>query len=146
VAPAHHDGHLPAQLSLPDLPGHSGSFLTFVLNRAVPACLFVDHRYGEEVEKEDDRSISELLVDQIEFADVILVNKVDLVNAAQRRRITSLISNLNPDAKVVHTTNCAVDVRKVINTGMFSLEKVRGSCCLRTAYMMVPQVQQIAAA
>jgi hypothetical protein len=87
------------------------------------------HRYGDDVEKEDDRSISELLVDQIEFADVILVNKIDLINAAQRRRITSLIANLNPEAKVLHTTNCAADIRKVINTGLFSMEKVRGSCC-----------------
>jgi G3E family GTPase len=63
-------------------------------------------------------------VEQIEFADVVVLNKCDLVSAAQRRRIAGLIASLNPAARVLQTTNSKVDLRHVVSTGLFSLEKV----------------------
>jgi len=58
---------------------------------------------GEAMGEEDERSIVDLLVDQIEFANVILINKLDLITDEQRRRIRSMIAALNPKA-VIHET------------------------------------------
>lgn len=59
--------------------------------------------------EDDERNIAELLVDQIEFADVILLNKLDLVpDSTERQAILAVISSLNPAAKVHFTTNCKV--------------------------------------
>ena len=59
--------------------------------------------------EEDERNIAELLVDQIEFADVILLNKLDLVpHDVQRQALLATIRSLNPDTKVQFTTNCQV--------------------------------------
>ena len=91
-------------------------------NQLPPSCL--ERRHGSEVDPEDERNISELLLEQIEFADVVILNKCDLVSAAQRRRIAGLVASLNPAARVLQTTNSKVDLRHVVNTGLFSLEKV----------------------
>ena len=58
----------------------------------------------------DQRTVVDLLVDQIEFADVILVNKVDLVSDEQRLLVKNLIHRLNPDAKIIETTKSSVPV------------------------------------
>ena len=64
---------------------------------------------GKAANEDDERNIAELLVDQIEFADVILLNKLDLVpDKAERQTILATISSLNPTASVQFTTNCKV--------------------------------------
>lgn len=64
-----------------------------------------DRAAGED----DDRNIAELLLDQIEFADVILLNKRDLVtDEAQRQLILATVQGLNPSAKIEFTTKCEV--------------------------------------
>ena len=65
---------------------------------------------GTAVGEEDERTIVDLLVDQVEFANVILINKVDLVSEEDRRRIRSMIGALNPKAKVYETTNSEIDL------------------------------------
>jgi G3E family GTPase len=53
---------------------------------------------GESLGPDDDRTVADLLVDQVEFADVIVINKVDLASSAELARIEGLISTLNPRA------------------------------------------------
>lgn len=67
----------------------------------------------------DARSISDLLVDQVEFADVILLNKTDLVSAATLRTVETLVTRLNPRAKLIHTDHGIVDTCEVLDTGLF---------------------------
>ena len=67
----------------------------------------------------DARSISDLLVDQVEFADVILLNKTDLVSAATLRTVETLVTRLNPRAKLIHTDHGIVDTTEVLDTGLF---------------------------
>jgi G3E family GTPase len=76
---------------------------------------------GTAVGEEDERTIVDLLVDQVEFANVILINKVDLVSEEDRRRIRSMIGALNPKAKVYETTNSEIDLNRVMGTGLFDL-------------------------
>ncbi len=59
----------------------------------------------------DARTVFDLLVDQIEFADVILLNNVDLVTARQKLLVHHLIHRLNPDAKIIETRKSTAPVR-----------------------------------
>ena len=64
----------------------------------------------QAVSEEDDRNVAELLLDQIEFADVILLNKQDLVpDSKHRQALLAAIKALNPEAKVKFTTKCKVN-------------------------------------
>ena len=76
---------------------------------------------GTAVGEEDERTIVDLLVDQIEFANVILINKVDLVSKEDQHRIRSMIGALNPKAKIYETTNSEIELDRVMGTGLFDL-------------------------
>lgn len=76
---------------------------------------------GTAVGEEDERTIVDLLVDQIEFANVILINKIDLVSKEDRRRIHAMIGALNPKAKIYETTNSEIALDRVMGTGLFDL-------------------------
>ena len=67
----------------------------------------------------DVRSIADLLVDQVEFADVILLNKTDLVGDAMLGTVKTLVRRLNPTAKLIHTEHGVVDIGEVLETGLF---------------------------
>ena len=82
---------------------------------------------GESLGEEDERSVADLLVDQIEFADVILISKTDLVSSEEVSRLNAIIKTLNTDAKVIPISNGEVDVNEVLNTGKFDFEKAQQS-------------------
>ncbi|OMB77535.1 GTP-binding protein [Mycolicibacterium conceptionense] len=67
----------------------------------------------------DARSIADLLTDQVEFADVILLNKTDLVSPAILDTVETLLRRLNPTAKLIRTDHGAVDIGEVLGTGLF---------------------------
>jgi len=71
---------------------------------------------------EDTRTIADLLIDQIEFADVILLNKCDLVGAPEMERIEVMLRRLNPSARIVRTVHGGVELGEVLNTGLFDEE------------------------
>jgi len=76
-----------------------------------------------EAGEDDDRSIVDLLVDQVEFADTIIINKIDLISENQKNELTGIIKSLNPDAEIIFTNNSIIDLDKVLNTGKFDFEK-----------------------
>jgi len=78
---------------------------------------------GESLGEEDERSVADLLVDQVEFADVILVSKTDLAKADDIERLTAILKTLNTDAKIIPVEEGQVDVDSVLNTGLFDFEK-----------------------
>jgi len=67
----------------------------------------------------DERSVSKLLIDQIEFANVILLNKIDLVNDKSIDLILSILKTLNPDAKILKTFKSQVDLEYLLFTNHF---------------------------
>jgi G3E family GTPase len=71
----------------------------------------------------DHRTIVNLLTDQIEFANVIILNKTDLVTAEDIQLIAALISKLNPTAKLINSIFSKVDITEILNTGMFNFEE-----------------------
>lgn len=75
----------------------------------------------------DDRTIVNLLTDQIEFANVILINKIDLVSSQQVEELRAIIHKLNPEASVITTNESKVALECILNTGLFDYEKAEAS-------------------
>lgn len=67
----------------------------------------------------DARSVADLLVDQVEFADVILLNKTDLVSPAALGSVETMVRRLNPRARLLHTDHGVVELDQVLDTGLF---------------------------
>jgi G3E family GTPase len=72
---------------------------------------------------EDERNIADLLIDQVEFANVIVINKTDRLSADQLPRLRALIRRLNPDACLVESEFGRVPLSAIFNTGLFDEEK-----------------------
>lgn len=79
----------------------------------------------ESLGEDDERTLVELIVDQLEFADVIVVNKVDLVTDSQLSIVKSVIRSLNAKAKIIETQWSKVNIDEIINTGLFDIEVAR---------------------
>jgi len=75
----------------------------------------------------DDRTIVNLLTDQVEFANVIVINKIDLVTQDQLEELRSILHKLNPEAHIICTTESKIEFEDVINTGLFDYEKAEAS-------------------
>ena len=82
---------------------------------------------GESLGQEDERSVADLLVDQVEFADVILISKTDLATPADIERLTAILKTLNTDAKIVPIAQGQVEIDKVLSTGLFDFERAQQS-------------------
>ncbi len=80
---------------------------------------------GEALGEEDTRTLVNLLVDQIEFADVIILNKIDAATPEQLDAARKIIRSLNPDAELIETSMSRVPLDKVLNTGRFDHEKAQ---------------------
>ena len=78
---------------------------------------------GESMGEDDTRSLVGLLVEQIEFADVVIVNKASSVSAEQLATVKKLVASLNADAVIVTADHGRVDLDLVLATGMFDEEK-----------------------
>ncbi len=78
---------------------------------------------GESLGEDDERSIVDLLVDQIEFANIILINKANEVSAEDLKKVKGVIKALNPDAKCIDTNYADVPLKEVLNTKLFDFEK-----------------------
>ena len=77
---------------------------------------------GQSLGEEDERTLVDLLVDQIEFANVIIVNKIDLISKDQLQTVTAIIRGLNAKAKIIETTRSQVNLDEVMDTGLFNFE------------------------
>ena len=80
---------------------------------------------GESLGEDDERSVADLLVDQIEFADVLLVSKTDLVEAKDTEKLNAILRSLNTDAEIIPISQGQVDIENVLNTGLFDFEKAQ---------------------
>ena len=81
----------------------------------------VDREMG--LSDQDERNVVDLLTDQIEFANVILLNKCDLVDEEEKTRVLGMIRNLNPKARIIETTRGGIDPSAIVGTGLFSMDE-----------------------
>ncbi|MCO7572377.1 zinc metallochaperone GTPase ZigA [Pseudomonas chlororaphis] len=78
---------------------------------------------GETLGEEDERSITDLLIEQVEFADVILVSKIDLISSAERQELLAILARLNAQAEIIPMVMGQVPLAKILNTGRFDFER-----------------------
>ncbi|MEV6868959.1 GTP-binding protein [Streptosporangium subroseum] len=74
---------------------------------------------------DDDRTVTDLLIDQIEFADVIVVNKTDLIGPQDLRRVEAVLERLNPEAVLLRAVHGQVPSPQVLGTGLFDLQRAQ---------------------
>eukprot|EP00747_Dinoflagellata_sp_TGD_P149629 gnl/TRDRNA2_/TRDRNA2_177037_c4_seq1.p1 gnl/TRDRNA2_/TRDRNA2_177037_c4~~gnl/TRDRNA2_/TRDRNA2_177037_c4_seq1.p1 ORF type:complete len:414 (-),score=81.91 gnl/TRDRNA2_/TRDRNA2_177037_c4_seq1:161-1402(-) len=72
-------------------------------------------------EEGDERTIAHLLIDQVECANLIVLNKVDLIKKREAAHLEGLLKKLNPKAKIVQSTFGKVDLQLLLNTGSFDM-------------------------
>jgi len=77
---------------------------------------------GLALDETDTRSVVDLLVDQVEFADIIVINKIDRVTLTELTTLERLLSRLNPRATQIHATRGVVPLDRILNTGRFDFD------------------------
>ena len=82
---------------------------------------------GQALGEEDERTVTDLLIEQIEFADVIVMNKRDLVGEDQARMLEDSLRALNPGARLVWAERGRVPLPEILDTGLFDFERAERS-------------------
>ena len=82
---------------------------------------------GESLGEEDERTVTDLLIDQVEFADVIVLNKLDLVTEDHAREVEAILRALNPGAEIHQATRGQVPLERVLDTGLFDYDEAESS-------------------
>ncbi|MBH0312474.1 GTP-binding protein, partial [Alcaligenes faecalis] len=78
---------------------------------------------GESLGEEDARTVVDLLIEQIEFCDVLVLNKIDLISEPERERLMAILNSLNPRARIETAEFGKVPLERVLNTGLFGFEE-----------------------
>ncbi|MED5292797.1 MAG: GTP-binding protein [Actinomycetota bacterium] len=94
---------------------------------------------GLERDDEDDRSVVDLVVDQVEFANVIVISKPDLVSDQHLQKVVAMVRRLNPDAQLVLAENGDVPLEAVLDTGLF--DEVEGETAPGWAQILNEELQ-----
>ncbi|WP_226529039.1 GTP-binding protein [Metabacillus niabensis] len=77
----------------------------------------------EATDLSDTREVVDLLIDQIEFANILLLNKTDLVNEEDAKELSGVIHKLNPKAKIIETSFSKVSLAEILDTELFDFEE-----------------------
>ncbi len=77
--------------------------------------------------EEDERNLADLLIDQIEFANILIVNKIDRMTTEDVGRLRSILAAFNPDATILESERGRVPLRSILNTGSFDMVKASAS-------------------
>ena len=80
---------------------------------------------GETAGEGDDRTMVDLLVEQIEFADVIIINKISNISDEQRDEVRRVVRGLNADARIVETDFGTAPLEAILDTGLYSEERAQ---------------------
>lgn len=83
------------------------------------------HDRGETLGEEDERTLVDLLTDQIEFADVVILNKVGDATPGQVDAARKIIRSLNADARIIETNHSDAPADAILDTGLFDFEKAQ---------------------
>ncbi len=114
------DGHSLADVSRLDTMVTVVDAANF-LNHYSSTAFLKDH--GETSGEDDNRAIVDLMVEQVEFANVILLNKIDLVTVPELKVVKAIIRGLNAKAKIIETNQSQVSLDQIMDTGMFDLDE-----------------------
>ncbi|NMM51641.1 GTP-binding protein [Paenibacillus aquistagni] len=82
---------------------------------------------SQAVSEEDNRDVVDLLIDQIEFCDVLILNKCDRVNVEELQELERVLRKLQPRAQFIRSSHGQVDPAEILNTGRFNFEEASTS-------------------
>ena len=82
---------------------------------------------GLHSDEADQRSLVNLLTDQIEFANIILLNKTDLISPQQAGELRAILQKLNPKAKILDSSFGKIEPTQILNTGLYDAEELEGT-------------------
>ncbi|WP_028560519.1 GTP-binding protein [Paenibacillus pinihumi] len=77
---------------------------------------------GQEAGEGDNRGVVDLLIDQVEFCDVLIMNKCDMVSDSELEKLETALRGLQPRAKLIRTSNGVVNPQEILNTCLFDFE------------------------
>ncbi|MDP5138080.1 zinc metallochaperone GTPase ZigA [Rheinheimera baltica] len=80
---------------------------------------------GESLGEDDDRSVADLLIEQVEFCDVLVISKTDLITSQQLQRLSAILRSLNSRARIIRADNGKVELNQILNTGLFNFEQAQ---------------------
>jgi G3E family GTPase len=78
---------------------------------------------NQGVDENDAREVVDLLIEQIEFANCIVLNKIDMLEPTEIEELSGVLKKLNPEAKIIRTSYGQVALQEILNTGLFDFEK-----------------------
>lgn len=78
---------------------------------------------GESLGEEDERTVVDLLVEQIEFCDVLILNKTDLMTPAEIAQLEGILKTFNPRANIIHSRFGKLPLDRIMNTGLFDFDE-----------------------
>jgi len=67
--------------------------------------------------------ISRLLTEQVEFANIIIINKVDLISGQELKKLVSVLSSLNTDARFITTSQGQISITDIVDTWLFNFDE-----------------------
>ena len=76
---------------------------------------------GWDVSQEDDRTVAQLFCDQLDFANVIVINKTDLLDCEERAKLSAMLHRFNPSAEILESAWGVVEPTKLLGTGLFDM-------------------------
>jgi G3E family GTPase len=82
---------------------------------------------SQAVGENDERTVADLLIDQIEFCDVLILNKCDLLDPEQLNQLEGFLKKLQPEARLIRTVKGEISPSEILNTGLFDFEKASQS-------------------
>jgi len=93
---------------------------------------------------DDERTLTDLLVEQVEFADVLIINKTDLVTETVLNQLIHFLHRLNPTAKILPTTFGKIAPQEILNTGRFDFEAAAqfNSWLKESRYVIAPETEE----
>lgn len=80
---------------------------------------------GESLGENDERSVSDLLIEQVEFCDVLVISKADLVTQLQLQRLHAILRSLNSRARIIEAEHGKIALQQILNTGLFNFEQAQ---------------------
>ncbi|MCS4306239.1 G3E family GTPase [Rheinheimera pacifica] len=80
---------------------------------------------GESLGENDERSVADLLIEQVEFCDVLVISKTDLVTELQLQRLKAILRSLNSRARIIQAQQGKVEPTQILNTGLFNFEQAQ---------------------
>ena len=103
---------------------------------------FTSHEDEDEEENEEEEDLDSLLIQQIEFCSVVLLNKTDLVTEEQKKQIIAVIKALNPGAMILEADHCKVDIKSIVDMNNFDINAVYRSAGWARAMEAEDKAQQ----